>query len=371
MNQLEDRLRDELWRLAEPMAAGSDAHLAVMAGNRLRRRRWIGGLAGVAAVLVVAAPLAGPLGGGRGGAAVIATPAPVPSASVEVSPGTPTASATGEPSGHGSLQIVLADREEMPDYGLRAIQFRTQEAAEGVRAVVTSVDAEGGHVESGGVATGTRPLLVKVSGQVWAMVFAEEPAWVEGARAGGGLAAADVRPVPDAGAWAVLLEAESETAELGGLLWMDADAVVRDAVGTTVPTATISLSGREFSFVRDADRTMACGGERHDDYSDLACSDLSQVSAENLIEVGGGQGSRAHSGYEHYESYSYVVLPEGSQEGIEVDTGAVTCGVAGDRIGAEGQLVYLVLCETDDEMGSPIRAIEYRDAVGERVTFRP
>lgn len=373
MNDLEGRVRDELQNLGSEVESHVDLDAIRAAGGRLRRSRRYGWTAVAAAVSVgVALGVGSLLAGQPGGPVVVATPSPAPTGTPRPSP---TSSSTPAGGPVTELKVPLSDTQ--------TITLRATPAGKGYD-VVTDLSGLGpGMQEVRDQATPERPAVFRITASEWVVVLMGKLSWVEGARVGSDSTWSQEQRFAFAGldAHAVLLDVGSASQEgsatLTGVLWANAAGEVRDQEGRIVPYASLKLKGRSFSFVHDAGLALACSAEIVDGkVMQELCWDLeTQVTAaQEPVMVSAGCGERdgpCHGG--HAETYSYLVLPDGSGQGITVDAiPGATCAVAEGRIGTTDQRAYMVRCTgAANDQGGSIKAVHYRDAAGVSQVLRP
>lgn len=357
MIDLEDRARDSLGRLASSVRSRVELDVVIKAGRRLRWRRRAGwAVAGAALV-------AGVVGGtallphGVESAVVVATPSPYVTPSVTAAP---TETGRDWTNHVATLTKPMSQVPGGESLGVTSITI-TLRAQPGSDVEVKAITTAGKTVVQSGVVSDGAPMLAKVNDKVWVMVTPGEVQWAEGARVGGGLLFAGTDTVEGLG---VIIAVGEENSKIAGFIWADVDGTVRSDRGDVVPSAEVKLGGRTFRFAHDLDLRIACGQEVKAGRSDAdECSDLTAKSgrglSDDLAEAGGGAGQ---------EENTFFVLPEGASD-WSADRVA-GCSVGSGTLQPSGRTVLLALCHVTGDGNGKVPAIHYRDASGQRVTYR-
>lgn len=368
MNDLEERLRAEMRHATAQIRDDLDLDSVMTSGDRVVKGRTIRRSLGVVATVVAVGLIAF---AGFANRPVVGIPAPAATMS-----GSTTPAAT--PDGRSWAKLTIPSSAQGGD---PQITVRATRASGGYDVASEVTDPNGVVQELTGHATPQRPALLRITSSEWVLVTAGTPSWVQATQSGGGeWWPQDDEPLkfPGLAARAVVVKTWDESATLAGVLWADEAGDIRDQEGRTVPHVSLRMNGRKFSFVRAAALGLACSAEVVRGtlmVEDCSVPDRVPAGSEpNLIEASGGCGERDGNCYGGYpEFFSYVVLPEGSSEGITFDfVNGANCAVANGRIGTTGPFVYMVRCTGQaDSKDQTFTAAHYRDAAGNPATFRP
>jgi hypothetical protein len=145
-----------------------------------------------------------------------------------------------------------------------------------------------------------------------------------------------------------------------GVIWRTADGTVRDSLGNSVPSATITLSNDTYLVYQDADL----------DYLGIDPGQDGGRYGSQIPEVSdilhGGFGTRTNDG--EWIWHQAAVLPAGAHD-LELTLGK---GDAewGSAVLDDGSVAVVAELRGVSEPGNVVRSLSYTDASGERVTVR-
>lgn len=256
MNDLEELLRTDLARAAEPIDSGLDANDLLATGQRARRSRAMRVGAGLTAVLVTVAGLglavaATVANGGR--APVLATPSPAPSVSVtpSVSSATPSVSPTSGDTVPGKATFDLTgfgmNKTHSPFDQLVVVAKPTGTGMTSITATgsklgqadqQTTAQIEAGRTSAAFVALGKRVVVTLVPGT------ATRAGLSTGLNVG--LRASDTKVLPGTGLSALVTVFERGVAEPTkdvGVIWQTPDGSLYSTSGAEVPSAEVTVAG--------------------------------------------------------------------------------------------------------------------------------
>lgn len=367
MNPVEDRVREGLYRLAEPAEPRVDVESLIGGGERLRRRRRFGvvaaGVAGTAVVIVTAGAL---VPSGLTGVPVAGTP----------SPPVPVVSTTAGTAAADMVSWRMTDKDVSDiSYGLKLVSVRLTSSGTGAHAVISATRDDGKaaldvDVEAtpGAVAVG------KLTDQVWVVLTDADSPWLMGTSATGGLSS--YQPKAVGGYTAYLLLAGNPTATLSGFLWQGKDGVVRDQLARTVARADFRMGDRTYWYVRSPELAIACTGSSSIRLSLDGCATLGRGARTSLTTVTvdvGGSGGSASGNTTTTDAWAYDagLLPKGADD-VTADFALKRCQLGTSAMSGTGRTAFLVVCHDSlTGPGSTFTALHYRDADGRLATYRP
>ena len=355
MNDLEERLRAELLDATEGIDPEFDADALLASGHRARGNRAVRRIAVGAAFALVAGGLgwAG-LGHqtGRGTAPVLATPAPVPSATMAATPGS-----------SDSVTFGLDGASLPSGADAQSIGVSATIAADGSYTVDLRVVAKDGtnftaHKTSQGdqlawAQLGPRLFVGFVPHRVeWIQYIDKKSSDVFGANT------LDDRTFDRLDATAVY-RVSDKAGNYGGLkayIWKGSDGVFHNSLGQVVPSATITLSGSKqvgTFFLDKALNVLAFqqgGGTGSTDVqTDQVQSIFGWADEGGGVAVGG------------------LLLPEGATNPKLVSKGS---GLEWASAELEGRLAIVASARMPNGTEEVVHSITYTDAAGKRVTKR-
>ena len=383
MNQLEERLREDLLR-ATDFAVEVDADAIVAAGRRDRSRRVVRtasvGLAATAAVGLLTWGLGGRLSTGAPdvGATIAASPAPAPTVptvptvalnvvSFDVLPQFTMKSVThtdeGEVTAQPAVEPGMPARVEVSPQGDGRYELTVITVA-GERTVKV-VD-----VEAGGVTTTALlpEVLVGVIGgdATWVDVrpFAVAGAggWVETGALGEsgevGEATAFVMAFPEEG---------TSAADAAGVVWADARGRLHDSAGLSVVSTEVSVGKAKGVVYLEPEGP----GLR---YHDEVGGDL-RVEVRQYPRVSFHAGLSTSEAADHWDASGLGVLPKGATDAEFIwREEAKEKSVSTVRLGDRDVFVVSARLPTSAEparMDGGLTSIEYTTADGTRASYRP
>lgn len=379
MNSVEDRAREGLHRLAEPVESRLAVDDVLRSGERRRRQRraafLASGAAGVAAVLTAVAIVPGLFTRDT----VPAVPAPMSTTSAATpSAGTPSELPTTVPDGtvHDiSVDIgssIFAD----VDYGLRSVSGTAKAAGDGWDVTFDAVTKKGAAIHRTGHATGSAPAVAKITDRVW-VVVSPSATWLRGTLAGGGIAMSEQVPFNSVPLIEYLVATGNTTGKLNGFLWRDVYGTVWDDRGTSVSQATFTVGEHGQWYTQDERLAIACGGTGGLDGTEMeeeGCAGLTAKTGgglnHKLIPLGYGSGSIPKRGSAAYKAVQYGVLPTGAS-GIGIDLARKDCAAATGELSTGGPVAFVITCPFEYTGTALYTEVRYTDAAGTRVALRP
>jgi hypothetical protein len=353
VNDLEERLRADLWEATGSIRLEPDLDAIVSDGDRvIRSRRVRGVVVGVAALVVAAGVGWAGLGyqTSGGGSPVLATPAPVSSPPVVATTGThdSVSSTSGDlPAGSGATGFTVDATLTGPgryEVTFQAMLGNGRTAVQGpVR--VGADDQEVHWMSVGRILIGFVPHRFD-----WIQYVDRNPAGVfgsfsSGERRFGRLNATVVWRVSD----------KAGTYEgLRGYIWGADGGVIRDSLGTVLPNETLTLprSGIAATFyVDEALDVLACRQNGNAGSASVK-SNRVQITFTSATAPGG----LASGG---------VILPRGASDPRLTSSGSE---LESRQTRIDGRLVILVSARMATDTEPVLSSISYTDASGTRVT---
>jgi hypothetical protein len=348
MNDLEDRLRDSLRDLAEPVHARVDLDELVTDGDRLRRsrrNRWI--VPGVVAVVL---------------ALIAVSPAfSILTRGTILAPVVPAAPATSTGLTESAFFVVYGIGLPSPTERLRV---DAKAVGTGWDVVITGSRSDGRVVSQQTEHLDAAPASIQLAPQVFVELLPARPAWWTFVQKGKGPTRSEAATVGTLNLTAILLAYPTPALPEGiaGFIWGEPDGTIRDSLGNTVPTADIVLATQTFKM-----------------YWDASLDVLNFASPEGQVITMGtkpepdpyprflGQFSGAAS----QEGGTVVfgdVLPEGAS-GLDVTLSSP--GAEWGQTQLAGRTVYVASLPLEmTGPDNPIASLAYTDASGQRVTVR-
>lgn len=349
MNDLEERLREDLRAATDWIPDDIDPHAVLWTGRRVRRSRLVSRTA-VAAALLVVAGLVGP--------AVwhVLQPTPrVPSPMQTVSAVPSDPATPGDPlsttfdfldAGVADLESIRVDAEPSGNEVGLTVTVKTQGAA-AVERRYTVLAGEAWHV------AWDKHLVIGI--------LPDQVQWVTGVYGQDKKGHySDQRPLDGIGSTAVWMYFESGRADkLTGFIWQGADGVVRHSDGSTLPSATVQLpSGSYLVYREHADnvwiRDISSGGGWG-----TAIGKVGDI-------LHGGVGTKRDGG--EWEWSQFGLLPVGAHD-LELTLGKGDGGW-GSAVMTDGTVAVVAEVRGVEGPGDVVRSLSYTDAAGKRVTVR-
>jgi hypothetical protein len=353
MIELEERLREGLGRLAEPVASRVELDAVIADGERLRRGRRTRGLLAAGATMVACGLAGAALLAGTPGSRVIATPA-APSPSVSA---VPSHAPTVAPSEGAKVTLTFDSRDDplMGAVGMAKVTVvRPDNKAPGV--VVSGTTKNGDKVEMQGSATVDAPFLAKLTDRTWVLVTAVKPVRAEGA-VNGGITPGQTYPLEDFG---VAVVSGEPGLPLAGFIWQDDQGRAWNDRGERVPSAEVVLDGRTYRFAHDEQLRVACSGEVRSQDFDAECSWLNG----ELSETG---RDRSVGGV--WEDRAFIVLPEGASGAEPGEQSGCTSATA--NLDPGGRTLLLLVCSGSGGGEGQLPSVRYVDAHGKEQVYSP
>lgn len=353
MNDLEDRLRADLLSATAPVDGDVDVDATLLAGQKARSSRRVAGTLLVAALTVaVGAVVWTAL---RVGTPLIVAPSPMDTISAVPSlPSTPQdpMSATFEASELGTSADCTA------------IEVTVQPTGASSTVQVTYLK-------------GTLPLTQATysmkPGEVWYTaldkhlmigIVPDRAAWLNALSDSAKGVHSATRPIVGIGGTAFWFRFNEAGAfnSIRGFLWEDADGVVRDSLGSDVPSVRIALKHDDYLVYRDPGLDTFGIVPTSDD--GMYSYRISELKPKDLVY--GSVGSRGGSGTGGRTQFG--ALPPGAHD-IQVDL-TVAGGEWNSAALSDGWVILVAHATTK---GDPevIRTITYTDASGTVVTYHP
>ncbi len=373
MNDLEELLRTDLARAAEPIESDLDADELVEAGHRVRRSRTMRVGAGITAVLVTAAGLGLVVATavGRGSQApVLATPSPVPSVTPSVTPSTtdsPTITtatagkATFDLTGFGMNkadspfdQLVVA--AEPTSTGTLAIAITGSKLGHADQKATAQVEA--GRTSATFVGLGKRAVVTLVPGTAAnASLFTD-------LNVGG--RASDTKVVPGTGLSALVTVFERGVAEPtkgAGVIWQTVDGSLYSTSGAEVPSAEVSVAGETARVYRSEEiGELGLWGRGTLGGTSYAIKDSTPSS---LIDGGFGHCPEVPAGECVWTKL--VALPAGSTDvQLTLNPAATSSGWTSVTL-SDGSVMVVAVMHSGDKQSQVVMSADYVDASGKAV----
>lgn len=370
MSTVEDRARDALHQLAEPVDSGLTLDQVFDAGRRRRRQRRFAVMTSAAAGALVVVLTVALLPGAIGRAPISATPAPItsPTSPASGSPaptGSPTAAATSYDVGVDLGSSIYADL----DYGLSSLTGTATRSAQGWQVTFDAVTKAGAKIHRTSQATSAVPAVARITDRVW-VVISPTATWLTGVLAGGGVAMEEDATTQSLPFSVYLLATGNVTGKLAGFVWKDATGAAFDERGAPVPTADFSFAGGTAWFLRDSARKIACGGDTSDQ-AGAGCDVVGTPKSSGIIALAYGDGAIPRDGSRAtYRAVQFGVLPVGATA-LDIRPAFSGCVTATSAFGTTGATAFLISCSREWD-GKPLYArISYTDASGMPKTLLP
>ena len=349
MNDLEDRLRDSLRDLAEPVHARVDLDELIPDGDRLRRRRrnvWIA--PGVAAAVIVGLVVAGPVSSLLSRGSIFAPVVPAAPAS---------SSGLTESAFFVAYGIGLVSPTER-------LRVDAQPAGTGWDVVITGSRSDGRVVSTQTEHLDAAPALIQLAPQVFVELLPARPAWWTFVQKGQGPTRAEAAAVGTLNLTAILLAYPSPPLPeaIAGFVWGEPDGTIRDSLGNTVPTADIVLASRTFTMYWDASLDLLNFASPE---GQVATMGTKQAPDPYPRYLGQFSGSAAQDGTTIVFG---DVLPEGAT-GLDMTLSSASAEWGQAQLA--GRTAYVATGVADlSNPAKPITSLAYTDASGTRVTVR-
>ncbi len=374
MNDLEELLRTDLARAAEPIDSGVDADELVEAGHRVRRSRTMRVGAGLTAVLVTAAGLGLVVATavGRGSQApVLATPSPTPSVTASVTPST-SASPTITSATAGKATFDLTDfGMNKADAPFDQLVVAAEPTSTGTLAI-TIIGSKPGHadqkataqVEAGRtsatfVGLGKRAVVTLVPGTAAnASLFTD-------LNVGGRVS--DTKVIPGTGLSALVTVFERGVAEPtkgAGVIWQTVDGLLHSTSGAEVPSAEVSVAGESARIYRSEEiGVLGLWGRE----GKLGGTSMAIKDAEPGDLIGGGLGHCGEVPPTGCTWSNFTALPPGTTNlQLTLNPKAPDSGWTSATL-SDGWVMVLAVNHSSKETSTVVVSADYVDASGKAV----
>lgn len=346
MNELEERLIDDLRQATEAVEPQVDVDFLIAAGRRVRRQRVVRRAAGGTAAALMLGLLAWSALGPR-----VITGIPEPAQTVSTAPADTEAVTVDLTEGY-------TVNEDEPPY--EKLEVAATRSGAGYSVTFVAIrdgvpDASSGWVADGQVIIHQIPRLV-------AGVVAGQVDWRETVygRQDGSLIAREVW-MPRLGITVLVDVLDNVESAAEGVIWQDADGVVRDDRGREMPSARIGLSGGDHIVYLD-DRLGVLGHRAAG--SDDSVSIIELGADSEIVKV----DSRSRSDGGAWDATAVGVLPDGGGD-LEVTLAEFGREWASAKLDGNGRVVFVAVGELEvDDSSDLITAVSYTDSDGKRVT---
>lgn len=350
MNELEERLRADLFGATELIDAEPDLDAVVREGDRVLRGRFVRRVAGGIAVALVVGTVAW----------VATVPREVPGVPAPVA--TPSASPVTSESASIDLQDAGINKSDAPARSVDVSATRTG-TGYSVSFTITADDGTqrrfSGDVEAGKATFKQYPRLM-------VGVVADRVSWrdsVYGDLVGG--ISSTAKALPGLGITLVVDVAEKPGNTIRGLLWQGADGLVHDDAGDEVPSAVVDVAGQQ-GVVYLSER-LDTFGYREVDGTTAVRTHI--VPADDLVKIAMRHGADAteNPGL----AFAVGLLPDGAGDprltlagyGQEWSSAALS---------GTGRVVFVAVGQDrSGKTGPLVTKVVYTDADGKQVTYRP
>lgn len=369
MNDLEELLRTDLARAAEPIDSGVDADDLLATGHRVRRSRAMRVGAGLTAVLVTAAGLglviaANVYNGGRG--PVLATPSPVPSVTPSTSASPTITSATAGKATFDLTgfrmnktrppfdQLVVAARPT--GTGMMSITVTGSKPGQ-VDELVTAQFAAGG-TSATFVTLGKRVVVALLPGLATsADLFTDSDV---------GGRVSDTKVLPGTGLTAHVAAFEhgvADPAKGAQVIWQAADWVLHSTSGAEVPSEVAMLGTEQVRVFRSVEAgSMGLWGRGElggtsTKIDDWAPSDL----------VGGGLGHGQDEPNAQWTWVKFAALPPGTTDvQLTLNPDATSTQWKAVTL-SDGWVMVIAVAHGSEKLGPVVVSADYVDPSGKAV----
>ena len=352
MNELEERLRADLFGATELIDAEPDLDAVVREGDRVLRGRFVRRVAGgVAAALAVGLV-----------AWVAAVPREVPGVPAPVA--TPSASPVTSESASIDLQDGFGMNAKGSPY--RSLEVSASRTEAGFRASFTITAEDGTRTRFSGDVQAGRAWFTEYP-RLMVGVVADRLAWRDSVypEMVGGVSGTE-KLLPGLGITVVVDVAEKPGNTIKGLLWQGEDGRVHDDAGEAVPSASIGVAG-EVGVVYLSERLGFFGYREPGGGEVVSTQDIAPDSGPVKIEIWAGTTAPEQKG----RATVVGLLPEGASDPAVTLAGYGQEWSSGTLSGT-GRVVFVAVGQDPTgKKGALVTKVVYTDADGKRVTYRP
>lgn len=351
MNELEERLRTDLFGATELIEAEPDLDAVMREGDRVLRGRFVRRMAGGVAVALVVGLVTW----------VATVPRAVPGVPAPMS----TSSASPVTSESASIDLRDAGVNQS-DPPARAVEVSATRTATGYSVSFTITNADGTQRRRSGDVEPGKALLTQYP-RLMVGVVAARFDWRDSVYADmvGGISGTE-KVLPGLGLTVVVDVAEKAGNTIKGLLWQGADGLVHDDTGNAVPEARIGLAG-VVGTVYLSERLGFLGYRETDGSEIVSTQDLAPDNDLVKIAVWSGTSTPDRKG----RATVIGLLPDGASDPAVTLAGYGQEWSSG-KLSDTGRGVFVAVGQdATGRKGSLVTKVVYTDADGKRVTYRP